>query len=84
MPKEERHPHDIAKLQFFAIVNDEKFSDEERAQAKLHYATMEAIINAVKTVQNASELFTPANPLCYMNACDLIEQFLLDPLQEQS
>lgn len=75
---EEKHPHLIAKEAFEQIANDQKFSDEERAKARLHVMVLDGIIDLATRITNTN------NAYCYMTACDLIDEFLFDPMQEQS
>jgi hypothetical protein len=75
---EEKHPHLIAKETFERIADDEKFSEEERAKARLHVMVLDGIIGL------ATRITTTYPDICYMTACDLIDEFLFDPMQEQS
>jgi hypothetical protein len=73
MPNEEKHPHLIARENLERMIADKRLSEEERNKAKMHLFVINGIIDLVSSV-------TKTYPdLCYMNACDLIDEFLFDP-----
>lgn len=75
----EKHPHLEAREHLEKIAADETRALEEREQAKLNLVAVNGIIELATKLEVAS-----GGNLCYMKACDLIDEFLLDPMQEQS